>query len=119
MSQLSQNHAHSSTTQRGLQRIELAGDTYEAGTAPERQYKRVALDEGLSPPKSPPLSTTGQSQDDAIVIHDSPERVHKPPFRAFREADTASQLAETDPFSVSGISQLEQLWVELSDDEYS
>jgi hypothetical protein len=88
---------------------------YEPGTAPERQYKRIALDEGLSQPTSR-VDSGSQLQGNTTV---SPEHVHKPAYRAFQEAETVSQLAETDPFTVPGVSQLEGIFDDLSADEYT
>jgi hypothetical protein len=91
---------------------------YKPGTAPERQYKRIALDEGLSQPTSH-VDSGSQLQGNTIVIPDSPKRVHKPAYRAFQEAEAVSQLAETDPFTVPGVSQLEGIFNNLSTDKYT
>ncbi len=91
---------------------------YEPCTAPERQYKRIALDEGLLPPNSG-VDLGTSFADNTIVIPDSPERVHKPAYRPFQEAETASQIAKTDPFIVPGVSQLAAIFDDPSADEYA
>jgi hypothetical protein len=91
---------------------------YKPGIAPERQYKRITLDKGLSQPTSR-VDLGSQLQGNTIVIPDSPERVHKLAYRAFQEAETVSQLAKTDPFTVPRVSQLKGIFDDLSADEYT
>jgi hypothetical protein len=76
---------------------------YKPGTAPEQQYKRITLNQGLSQPTSH-VNLGSQLQDNTIVIPDSPKRVHKLVYQAFQEAETVSQLAKTDLFTVSRVS---------------
>jgi hypothetical protein len=86
-----------SSTIQGLQRIAKL-DTYQPGTLPERAYKRVAIDGEFE-------GDIGSIEAIPEGIFQSPERPHKP-VRSYAMASTASQLADTDQFSVPRMSQL-------------